>query len=120
MLYHDRVWSVELVNSIDELTKKLFETTWCCCTGFELQEYLWLNDATSPDNAQEFGVVHKNGSDGLFYQIESITVSWCELDELSALIKKVHSGQLDNVHWRKVVHPILQTPAEHGRCPHCA
>lgn len=120
MLHQDRVWSVEIVNSIEELTMKLFETTWCGCTGFELQGYLWLNDSSSPDGAQEFGVIKQDGPDGPFCQIESITVSWCQLDELQALIEKVHFGNLDNAPWRRVIQPTLQSPSEYDRCTHCA
>lgn len=72
MLHNDRVWCVAAVESAEELARKLTETTWCCCTGFQLGDYLWLNDATGPDGAQEYGVCRQQ-SDRRFLQIESLS-----------------------------------------------
>lgn len=56
MLHKNRRWCVTPVASAEELAEKLTEMTWCGCSGFRLGGYLWLNDATSPDGAQEFAV----------------------------------------------------------------
>ena len=56
MFHNKRVWCVSPVASAEELARKLTETTWCCCTAFALGDYLWLNDSTSPDGAQEFAI----------------------------------------------------------------
>jgi hypothetical protein len=78
MMHSKRRWSVVRVSSAEDLARILTETTWCCCCGFELAGYLFLNDATSADGAQEYAVV-KRGADGeAWRQVESITFSWCE------------------------------------------
>ena len=120
MFHHRRVWCVSPVASAEELAKKLTEMTWCCCTAFELGDYLWLNDSTSPDGAQEFAVLKKDGGNGKPVQIESITFGWC--DEATALeyIRTTLAGKDDNNTFRREVDPVLQSPAEHGRCAHCA
>ena len=77
MMHDNRIWCVSAVESAEDLARKLTEITWCGCTAFELEGYLWLDDATSPDGAQEFSVL-KKCVDGTFVQIESITFSWCD------------------------------------------
>ena len=120
MFHRNRVWCVTPVGSAEELARKLTTTTWTCCTAFELGGYLWLNDATSPDNGQEFSVVKKAGPNGRPWQVESITVSWCDYAELLAYIQRTLRGEDDQNDFAREVAPALQTPAEHGRCCHCA
>jgi hypothetical protein len=120
-MFHDkRVWSVSPVGSAEELAKKLTEITWCCCNAFELGGYLWLNDSTSPDGAQEFGLLKKDGGNGKPVQIESITFGWCDASKALEYILRTLAGGDDQSDFRHEVDPVLQTPAEHGRCHHCA
>lgn len=118
MMHDDRVWCVSVVESAEDLARKLTEITWCGCTAFELEGYLWLNDATSPDGAQEFSVVKKR-ADGTFVQIESITFSWCDFDAALRFIKATLAGEDDENDFSRDVHPALESPEEHGRCHHC-
>ncbi len=120
MLHRNRHWCVSPVESAEELAKKLTDTTWCCCTAFELGGYLFLNDSTSPDGAQEFAVVKRDGGQGKPVQIESITFGWC--DEAKALqhIRNSLAGDYDRSRFAHEVSPALETPEAHGRCPHCA
>jgi hypothetical protein len=120
MLHAKRVWSVSRVESAEDLARKLTTITWTCCTAFELGNYLWLNDATSPDGAQEFAVVKRVGPHGRPLQVESVTFSWC--DEATGLehILRTLRGEDDDNDFAHEVSPSLQTPAEHGRCCHCA
>jgi len=75
MIHTDRVFGVKTVYDIKTLANQLFHYTWTGCTGYRLDEYLFLNDSFSPDGSQEFAVFRK--SDGKFIQIESITiVNW--------------------------------------------
>ena len=75
MIHTDRVFGVVEIPDIKTLANQLFHYTWTGCTGYQLDEYLFLNDSFSPDGAQEFAVFRK--SDGKFIQIESITIaSW--------------------------------------------
>ena len=82
-MHENRVWCVSEVATAEELVRLLTETTWCCCTGFQIGSYLFLNDSTSPDGAQEYAVC-KRLDDGGLIQIESITFGWC--DEAQAFV----------------------------------
>jgi hypothetical protein len=106
--------------SAEELAAKLTGTTWTCCTAFALEGYLWLNDATSPDGGQEFAVLQRVGPNGCPRQIESITFSWCDEQQALEYIRQTLQGEDDGNDFARDVRPVLQTPAEHGRCPHCA
>ena len=120
-MFHDkRVWSVSSVGSAKELAKKLTSVTWSCRNGFELGGYLWLNDAMSPDGAQEYAVLKRDGGNGKPVQIESITFSWCDEAKALAFIRSTLDGYDDDNQFRKEVDPVLQSPADHGRCAHCA
>lgn len=122
MLHSNRRWcvgSVESVESVEEFARKLTETTWCCCTGFRNGNYIWLNDSTSPDGAQEFAVV-KILDSTRFVQLESITFGWCDYERSLQLILATLNGQDDRNSWRKPVYPMLESELEHGRCPLCA
>jgi hypothetical protein len=120
MFHKSRVWCVTPVGSAEELARKLTETTWTCCTAFELGNYLWLNDATSPDGGQEYAVVKKVGPNGQPLQVESITFSWCDHAESLAYIQRTLRGEDDQSDFAREITPVLQSRAEHGRCCHCA
>lgn len=120
MFHSHRVWCVSPVTSPEELAEKLTETTWCCCTGFELAGYLFLNDSTSPDGAQEYAVVKRDGGQGRPVQIESITFGWCDRTKALTYIQDTLAGKYDRSEFRPEVAPTLQTPEQHGRCSHCA
>lgn len=120
MFHEKRVWCVGPVASAEELARKLTEMTWCCCNAFAIGDYLWLNDATCPDGAQEYAVLKRDGGNGKPVQIESITFSWCDEATALAFIQSTLDGYDDDNEFRKEVDPILQTPAEHGSCGHCA
>lgn len=145
MMHKDRVWCVAPVESAAELANKLSQYSWCCCCGFELGDYLWLNDATGGDGAQEYAAVRKPTADDPHHrQVESITASWCSERQMLAYIKSIHgdeppplaaSGPVVIARTKHeflaalgskerpeghVVHPTIETPQEHGRCPLCA
>lgn len=145
MMHTNRVWCVVAIATAEELADKLTQGTWCCCSGFELDGYLWLNDATCEDGGQEYTVIRKpTETDPTYRQVESITASWCSPAQLLRYIHDVHSGTaaieyddgpeviaksiaeladsvgaLDQL-TGPIVYPKLETPEEHGRCPHCA
>jgi hypothetical protein len=108
------------VASAEELAEKLVNTTWCGCTGFELGDYLFLNDSTSPDGAQEYAVVKKDGGQGKAVQIESITFSWCHEPMALAYIRDTVAGRYDRRPFAREVQLVLESPEQHGRCLHCA
>lgn len=121
MLHAKRIWCVQQVASSEELAKWLAEHTMCCCCGFEFQGYLFLNDSTSADGAQEYAVCRKPTCDGDSHmQIESITFGWCNYDKALRYIRETLVGDYDNSDFARTVRPRLQTPEEHGRCQFCA
>ena len=119
MFHDDRRWFVTKAVSAEDLARKLTEMTWTGCTAFALDEYLWLNDATSPDGAQEYAVLKRRGPRGTPIQIESVTMSWCDYDRVLAHIERTLRGEDDQNDLTREVSPVLETPKEHGRCPLC-
>lgn len=119
MMHNDRVWCLADAESAESLARDLTTVTWCSCTAFALDRYCWLNDATSPDGAQEYAVLRRE-DDGSYRQIESITFSWCDYNEALRFVQQTLRGEDDDNEWARPVQPTLQTAAEHGRCPHCA
>ena len=150
MYHEDRRWCMQTVSSAEELAEQLLDYSWCGCCGFELEDFLWLNDSTSPDRAQEYAVVRRpTDNSNEFRQVESITVSWCNRQQLLKIITQIHYGEktpsAENASANRspvvftrsvaefcqalgvaelpsgsVVHPCLETPDVHGRCCHCA
>ena len=119
MMHSERVWSVKQVESGEELARMLTDTTWCGCTGFRLGNYVFLNDSTSPDALQEFAIVEPKPN-GSWWQIESITFSWCTYEEALDHIRKSLAGEYSDGILGAVVAPVIQTPEEHKSCPLCA
>lgn len=121
-MMHARRWCVEEVASAEELARMLTEQTWTGCAGFFVRghpEYLFLNDATSPDGAAEYGVV-KGGVDvGDRVQIESITFSWCTYEQALEHIWDILAGVYDNAEYAHPVTVTVEAPEEHGTCSLC-
>src|SRR4051794_4593447 len=99
MMHTKRRWTVGPAESAADLARKLTETTWTRCAGFFVlghPEYLFLNDATSEDAAQECAVVKRPADPGRpFQQLESITMSWCSLAQAQAFIEQALAGEMD-------------------------
>lgn len=144
-MHEDRTWCVTKVETPEELAQKLTEYSWCCCNGFELDGYLWLNDATGADGAQEYAAVRKPTADDPHYrQVETITASWCSKAEMLRYIHDVQHGTASAAidsgvvlvaksaaelfsalgcgqqSKSPVVQPRIETPEQHKRCHHCA
>jgi hypothetical protein len=121
-MFHDkRVWCVQKAESAEDLARWLTEHTMCCCSGFELGGYLFLNDATSADGAQEYAVCKIPADAGQpHFQIESITFGWCDYEKGLQYVRDVLAGRYDEAEYARPVRPRLQTSAEHGRCHFCA
>ena len=123
MMHKNRVWCVTPKATPEEVAELLTRTTWTLCTAVELGGYLFLNDSTSEDGAQEYAVVKRpTDPDGPFMQVESITFGWC--DEAKALehIGRTLAGGFDAGDFAHAVTPRLETPFEHKAryCPVCA
>ena len=124
MIHRKRRFSVGTVDTPEELAEKLEQTIWTRCTGFRLGSYLWLNDSTGPDGAQEYAVVREDSR----LQLESITVSWCTPAELRSYIDACVRGLWEGYYWASncfVSEPpitnLIETPEQHRAtyCPAC-
>ena len=112
MLHKHRRFVVVDVATAEELAHKLTQYTWCGCNGFRLGELLFLNDSTSPDGAGEYAVVRQGR------QIESITFSWCDEPKALDYIRRLAAGTLGADYG--AITNVIETPAQHGTCHHCA
>lgn len=119
MMHEQRIWSVTTIESAEELARTLTESSWTLCTAFEHRGYLFLNDATGADGAQEFAVVKRLGR-GNFLQVESITFGWCTFERALDHIRDVIAGRDDANDFATRVAPRLEPADRHGRCPLCA
>lgn len=121
MFHSKRVWCVSLKETPEEVARLLTEHTWTLCSAIEIAGYLFLNDSTSEDGAQEYAVLKKASEpDGQFVQIESITFGWCNYDRALDYIRRALSGEYDALDFVRAVEPRLESAAEHRRCHLCA
>ena len=120
MFNPDRRFNVVAVEDPNELARKLTRQTWTGCTGFQHAGYLFLNDSTGPDGAQEFAVFKKEPeASGKYVQIEGVTFGWMGAAEALQTIRGIARGEYDNV--MCVEHDLtIESPRYHGRCRHCA
>lgn len=74
MLHEKRTWTVALIDTPEELARRLTQYTWTGCSGWKLpnSKLVYLNDSTSGDGAQEYGVVIAETGE----QVESVTFGW--------------------------------------------
>ena len=77
MMHTRRKFCVLPVETADELAEKPTAHIWTLCTAFRLTDYLFLNDSTSEDAAQEYAVARATTENGPALQVESITFGWC-------------------------------------------
>ena len=85
MMHESRNWQVAVFEgTASEFAHELGRITWTPCQGFQFEGLLYLNDATSPDGAQEYAVIRLSDN----RQIESLTVSWMSPE---GLLKAVES-----------------------------
>jgi hypothetical protein len=117
MLHRKRIWSIAPAESAESLAEQLTQCTWCGCNGFALGGYLFVNDATCADGAQEYGVLRKR--DDRYVQIESITFSWMTAEKALDLIRRVLAGEFDDDRYGVVDARRIETAEEHGRCHLC-
>jgi hypothetical protein len=119
-MHHRRTFSVTTVESAEELARTLTEYTWTLCTGFRLGGYLFLNDSTSEDGAQEYVVLREpGGSPEPYRQVESITFSWCSYEQALGYVRRVLDGEFDG-QGLEVPAPHVEDVATHEVCRHCA
>ena len=117
MFHENRKWNVIEVDDRGELAKKLVEHTWCCCNGFIHRGYYIINDSTSPNGAQEYGIVPVSDPTR---QVESITFGWCGLLQATSYLRQIAESEFDEGFWGSGINPkqVTQDPTHH--CHHCA
>lgn len=95
MFYERRTWGPpSRIESAEDLAEKLTEHTWTLCTAFQHRDYLYLNDSTSEDGAQEYAIVKNHKS--TYRQIESITFGWCSREKALEYVNDISQGKYDN------------------------
>lgn len=120
MLHSKRIWSVSIVATADDLAQRLVQYTWTGCQAFQLGHYIFANDSTSSDGAQEYAVLRASDVGADLVQIESITFSWCTEAHALALISQILAGECDSFVYTTVSRGRFQAFAEHGVCGLCA
>jgi hypothetical protein len=120
MLHRSRQWSVWPVDSAEALAAMLVQSTWTGCQAFIFAGYLFANDATSSDGAQEYAVLKPNANGSSLSQIESITFSWCSEERALELIREILLGKFDANSFYNVARDQFSSPAKHGTCFLCA
>jgi hypothetical protein len=118
MLHSKRIWSIFPAENAEWLAEQVTQYTYCGCNGFRLGEYLFVNDATCADGAQEYAVLKAAGAQ--YLQIESLTFSWMTQAKALAIIRRVLAGEFDHEQYGRIEPGRLQTPEEHGLCHLCA
>ncbi len=118
MLHNNRNWSIAPTESAEWLAEQLTQFSWCGCNGFRLGDYVFVNDATCADGAQEYAALRQDGDH--FVQIETLTFSWMTYEKAVNIIRQVLVGEFDNERYGTVAASRLQTPEQHGRCYLCA
>jgi hypothetical protein len=114
---HARRWCVGVVRDAEELAHRLIGRTWTLCTGFELDGYLFLNDSTSEDGAQEYAILKRPvDPGGPFVQVESIAFGWCSPAQALEYVRAAIAGDMDGTNLCRQLCPQLDTPTTHGCC----
>ncbi len=120
MLHSKRIWSVSFVASAEVLAHKLVHYTWTGCQAFQLGSYLFANDSTSADGAQEYAVLRASSGDEELVQVESITFSWCDDVKALEMVLRILAGDCDSIIYGTASRSRFQPASDHGVCCLCA
>jgi hypothetical protein len=142
-MHKNRTWCVHPIAWAEDLAETLVDHTWVSCAGWQLGNYLFLNDQTCEDGAFEVAIVKIPTGEGQpWWQVETVTFGWFTSPALlwqefretgrrwtptglalryfhDALGGKFDPDRPDGVAWR-IDPPHIEDPAAHGRCPLCA
>ncbi len=117
MLHSNRIWSIAEAESPEQLAYQLTRLIFYRCNGFRLGEYVFVNDATGADSAQEYGVLKPDA--GGYVQIESYTFSGSTPERALGFIRAVLAGEYDNECYDRIGADRLESPDLHGLCHYC-
>lgn len=104
MLHENRIWGEPVEVTLDEFAAKTTRGTWTVCTAWKVGDYVFVNDATGGDGAQEYAVLLQE--DGDWFQIESWTCSWMDEQRIRECFAKLPDSD-----WKKRVQPRFE---KHG------
>ena len=119
MWHSNRSWSLQTIDSRERLAFKLAHLTWTSCQAFQVDGYIFANDSTGPDGAQEYAILRPIPDELKLVQIETVTFSWCSEVKALELIVQACIGNFDANRFEEIARSRFQTDAEHGRCPFC-
>ncbi len=118
MMHKARKFGVSVETDPAILAEKISEEhTWTGCTAFRLGRYIFANDSTGGDGAQEYAVLLDDGSENL-RQVESITFGWCPPAKALEYVQDVIAGKYDAEHYASV--PRNRFEDKHATCYACA
>lgn len=102
MMHRNRQWCLygtpgATVEDAREMAEKLGQGSWTLCTSFQFRDTIWINDSTSEGAIQEYAVIRRDfGPQPLGKiigrQVETITVGWCNVEELLKYITDFGDG----------------------------
>jgi len=122
MLHEQRIWSEGVEQAPEDVARALTRHTWTGCASFKVKGpkgiYLFLNDSTSADGGQEYAAV-KRTEDSRYFQLESVTFSWCSHDWALWFVRAVAAGEFDEGQFVREVFPKLEPERNHA-CHLCA
>ena len=111
MLHTQRKWNV-LEVSLERLILNLRDHSWTLCTGFLCNGVRWLNDSTSEDSIEEWGVVVDR------QQVESVTFWPSNSEGHEKLIRDTQATALGNA--PSIYGEIKRGSLDHGEsCFRC-
>ena len=88
MLQSNRSWSLQTLDTRERLAYKLAHLTWTSCQAFQVDGYIFANDSTGPDGAQEYAILRPISDELQLVQIETVTFSWCsEIKSLELIVQ---------------------------------
>ncbi len=117
MPFHDyRRWKYEDVSDMEDLAKRLTSHIVTLCTGYRHRGYFYLNDAIHEEGAGEYAIVRESD----LRQVESITFSWCTVEQALGYIQEVSSGTYDGENYGSISNTQVLPAAEHRGCPLCS
>ena len=106
MIHKDRVFGVKYISDIKTLANQLFHYTWTGCTGYQLGDYLFLNDSLTPYGEQEFAVFRITNLD--YIQIESITVWTSNVEHLEGILSQSIKSRMNLGTYKLKLEDVLE------------
>lgn len=110
MMHTNRSFSVT-ESTVENFIHWVKTHTLTLCSGFQIEHLVFLNDSSDENSLQEYAVIDSRSGK----QIESITVSWIEADQLREMIQ----GYLDGSKGCDLGMVKFKVHPKGGDCRHC-